>query len=112
MIENYSFGTFTFQGEEHTSDAIIHGDTLTSWWRKSGHALACEDIEDLLAQKPATIVIGTGAYGMMKVPPETRRFIEENGIQFVVEETAAAVNTFNQLLSDGADVAIAMHLTC
>lgn len=112
MIENYGFGTFTFKGEEYRSDAIIYGEALTSWWRKSGHAVIREDIEGLVSQSPEVIVIGTGKFGMMKVPPETRRFIEEAGIRLIVEKTGTAVNSFNGLLAEQADVAIAMHLTC
>jgi hypothetical protein len=112
MIEHYRFGSFTFQGERHKSDAIIHADRLTSWWRAKGHSVAREDLESVLAERPGTLVIGTGAMGLMKVPDDTRRFIEDTGIQLVVERTADAVKTFNRLQNEGADVAIAMHLTC
>jgi hypothetical protein len=112
MIEGYRFGRFEFGGKEYTSDVIIHGDQVTSWWRVTGHAVAREDIEPLVSEKPAVIVIGSGTNGLMKVPEATSRFIESNGIQLIVEETAQAVQTFNRLLADGADVAIAMHLTC
>jgi len=112
MIEEYRFGRFSFGGKEYTSDVIIHGDHVTSWWRVTGHSVAREDIEKLVSKKPATIVIGTGANGLMKVPEATRRFIEDNGIQLVVQETGKAVQTFNRLRAEGADVAIAMHLTC
>jgi hypothetical protein len=112
MIEKYSFGRFSFGGKEYTSDVIIHGDSVTSWWRVAGHSVAREDIEKLVSEKPAVIVTGTGANGLMTVPPETRRFIEDSGIQVIAEETAKAVKTFNALRAEGTDVAIAMHLTC
>ena len=112
MIEGYRFGRFSFGGQEHTSDVIIHGDRVTSWWRVAGHSVAREDIETLVSDKPAVIVIGTGANGLMRVPEDTRRFIEGSAIKLVVEETAKAVQTFNRLQADGRDVAIAMHLTC
>jgi len=112
MIEDYRFGRFTLDGEAYTSDAVIHGDRVEAWWREKGHRVACADIEDLTSKSPATIVIGTGAMGLMKVPAETRRFIEEKGIELVVDKTAAAIRTYNRLRSQGRDVAIAMHLTC
>ena len=112
MIERYSFGRFSFDGKEYTSDVIIHGDRVTSWWRVTGHSVARKDIHALVSEKPAVIVIGTGANGLMTVPPETRRFVEDNGIQLVAEETAKAVQTFNRLRAEGTDIAIAMHLTC
>ena len=112
MIEGYSFGRFSFGGNDYTSDVIIHGASVTSWWRVAGHSVACEDIETLVTEKPATIVIGTGANALMRVPQETRQFIGDSGIQLIVEDTAKAVQTFNRLQADGVDVAIAMHLTC
>jgi len=112
MIERYSFGRFSFGGKDYTSDVIIHGDDVTSWWRTAGHSVAREDVETLVAEKPATIVIGTGANGLMTVPEETRQFIENAKIQLIVEDTAQAVQTFNRLQAEGEDVAIAMHLTC
>lgn len=112
MIERYSFGRFSFGGKDYTSDVIIHGDGVTSWWRVAGHSVARDDIETLVAEKPAVIMIGTGANGLMRVPQETQQFIEDNGIQVIVEDTAKAVQTFNRLQAEGADVAIAMHLTC
>ena len=112
MIDGYRFGRFEFNGKEYTSDVIIHSGKVTSWWRVTGHSVAREDIEKLVSEKPAVIVIGPGANGLMKVPEATRRFIENSGIELIVEETAEAVQTFNRLQADGADVAIAMHLTC
>lgn len=112
MIEGYTFGRFSVGSTEYTSDVIIHGERVTSWWRTAGHSVAREDIETLVSEKPAVIVIGTGANGLMRVPQETRQFIEDSGIRLVVEETAKAVQSFNRLRAEGVDVAIAMHLTC
>jgi len=111
-IEGYRFGRFSFLGKEYTSDAIIFRDTVTAWWRTEGHVVGREDIEQLVAEQPGTIVIGTGAHGLMKVPTETRRFIQSHGTELIVKETAEAVAEFNRLRTEGADVAIAMHLTC
>jgi len=112
MIEDYRFGTYTFEGVQYTEDAIIHRGQIRSWWRKRGHSVAAEDIAGLLAEQPTAIVIGTGAYGIMQVPAETRRLIEEHGIALTIAKTGKAVAAFNRLLEAGSDVAIAMHLTC
>jgi len=112
MIEGYRFGRFSFLGKEYTSDVIIHGDTVTSWWRDTGHSVARNDIEALVDERPGTIVVGTGANGMMDVPEDTRRYVESNGVELIVKETAEAVAEYNRLRTEGADVAIAMHLTC
>ena len=112
MIEGYRFGRLSFLGKEYTSDVIIHGDSVTSWWRDTGHSVVRNDIEALVAERPGTIVVGTGANGMMDVPEDTRRYIESNGVELIVKETAEAVTEYNRLRAESVDVAIAMHLTC
>lgn len=112
MIEHYIFGRLAFSGVEHTSDVIIHGGRVTSWWRITGHSVAREDVAGLVAESPAVIVVGTGASGMMDVPEDTRRYIESSGSRLVIEKTAQAVEEFNRLLKEEIDVAAALHLTC
>lgn len=112
MIQGYRFGSFTLNGMAYRKDAIVHGDELTPWWRLAGHSVARQDIGTLVERHPAVIVIGTGALGMMKVPDDTRTFIEDSGIELIVERTPSAVRTFNRFQGEDKDVAIAMHLTC
>jgi hypothetical protein len=57
------------------------------------------------------LVVGTGYSGMMDVPPETRSYIESEGIELVVQKTAEACKTFNRL-SESRTVVAALHLTC
>jgi len=112
VIEHYSFGRVTFGGQVYTKDVIIHGDAVTSWRREKGHRVAKADIKPLVKEGPAVIVIGAGAYGVVKVPRKTREYIDEHGIRLIVKKTGEAVEEFNQLLAEKSDVAIAIHLTC
>ena len=49
-IEAYDFGTITVDGRTFTSDLkIVGGRVLPGWWRKEGHRLLPEDIEDILS---------------------------------------------------------------
>ena len=57
-------------------------------------------------------MVGTGAYGAMKVPQETRRALDEAGIEVVIEETGGAVERYNALSAESRRVAGAFHLTC
>jgi len=56
-------------------------------------------------------VVGTGYSGMMNVPPETRKSVESEGIELIVQKTAEACQTFNHLIESRTVVA-ALHLTC
>jgi hypothetical protein len=109
MIEHYSFGKIIINGQTYTSDVIILGDTILDWWRDQGHVLNPQDLQKVYEKSPDTLVVGTGAYGRMKVPEKTRSHTEGKGITIIVEKTEDAVKTFNELKGSKA---AALHLTC
>ena len=66
-IDSYSFGVMKVDGAEYTADLIIFPDRIrANWWRKQGHSLAVEDLDDVLGFKPEVLVIGKGASGLME----------------------------------------------
>jgi len=112
-IDSYQFGKIVVDGTSYSSDIIILGDTIQSnWWRKQGHSLAVEDLETVIAARPAVLVVGCGASGLMKVPDQTRQVLQEHDIQLEAFDTYKAVERFNELSQSGANVAAALHLTC
>lgn len=111
-ITNYSFGRIEIDGKVYTSDVIIYPDRVNpSWWRKEGHLLQPVDLDEVVAAKPSVLIIGTGASGVMEVPPETVRFLETRGISVRVGRTAEAVKLYNTT-PKGRPVVAALHLTC
>jgi hypothetical protein len=112
MIDSYDFGRVVINGKTFTSDLIIYPDRVnSSWWRKEGHELCVDDLEDVLDQKPDVIVVGTGDPGLMKVLPETEKLIESKGIQLIVQPTKEATQSYNQISSSQRVIAL-LHLTC
>ena len=112
MIEDYSFGRIIIDGKEYTSDVIIYPDHVdSSWWRKEGHRLHLLDIEKAIEEKPETLVIGTGASGLMLVPKDVESRITSRGIKLVVDKTKEACEAYNRLFQSGKTIA-ALHLTC
>ena len=112
MIEAYRFGSITVDGETYTDDIkIVDGRTVPGWWRIEGHRLAAADIEDILETKPDVLVVGKGDPGLMEVPPETEKRLEELDILLVARPTAEAVKVYNDMLGQ-RKVAFAAHLTC
>ncbi|MGC1122145.1 MAG: MTH938/NDUFAF3 family protein [Candidatus Methanofastidiosia archaeon] len=109
MIEHYSFGRIGIDGKEYTSDVLIVGGKVHNWWRKQGHIVAPEDLDVVVDESPETLVVGTGAYGVMKVPDRTRKYLENKGIFLITEKTGDAVTVFNKLTGKKA---AAFHLTC
>ena len=113
MIEDYGFGSMTILGEKHRNDLkIIDKEVVGNWWRKEGHAIYAEDIDDILYSPAEILVVGTGAYGGMKLTEEATRAIKGRGIELVAVPTKEAVTIFNTLHGQGKRVAGAFHLTC
>ena len=112
MIESYSFGSITVNGKRYGSDVIIYPQRVdSSWWRKQGHNLCMEDLEEVLRYQPEVLVIGQGKPGLMKVTAEIVEQLNQRGIQVHTAPTAKAVKLYNQL-SPGKKVVAALHLTC
>ena len=113
MIEDYRFGNIKIDGKDYTSDVkIINGKVKPNWWRKEGHNLFPEDIQDILEAKPEVLVVGTGAYGVMKISSQVRKLLEQEKIELIEAKTDKSCQIYNQLLQTGKKVAFAAHLTC
>ena len=111
-IDDYSFGKIVIHGEVYTSDVIVYSDRVdASWWRKEGHYLQKEDLYDIIKARPEIVIIGTGNWGVMKVPDETLNFLASKGITAYAERTEKAVALFN-LEQKNKKVIGAFHLTC
>jgi hypothetical protein len=112
MIESYAFGRMVVDGQAYTSDLIIFPKKInTSWWRKSGHRLCLEDLEDVFEEEPEALVIGTGFNGLMKVDEEVKGKARAKGIALFIEKTEKAVQNFNEIASKKKAIG-AFHLTC
>jgi hypothetical protein len=112
MIESYSFGRMTISGVTYTSDLIVFTDHVKSdWWRIEGHKLHVEDLAEVLRAKPEILVVGTGYYGLMKIPQETEKILQTEGVRLIAEKTGEAYKIYNEL-SKSNRVVGAFHLTC
>ena len=112
-VNSYRFGEIVIDGVSYRSDVKIIGEKIVpNWWRKEGHYLYPEDIKDILSSDCQYLVIGTGAYGVMKIDPQVKKICEEKNIRMESYKTAQAVERFNELVAKGEKVAGAFHLTC
>ena len=67
----------------YTNDIkIVQGRVVSDWWRKKGHSVGIEDIQDILQSKPSVLVIGKGQPGMMRSSRSLRRFLKKNDIEY------------------------------
>jgi len=114
-IESYRFGEIVIDGIRYTKDLkIIKGKAFDNWWRSQGHTLQLADILDVVAAKPGTLIVGTGAYGRMVLSSGLSEELESKGIRIEALPTEPAIQRFNELASQFGHeaVALAVHLTC
>lgn len=112
MIDSYEFGRIVIDGRTYTSDIIVFLDRVKDgWWRKEGHRLHVEDIEEAVKEKPDVLVVGTGHSDLVDIPKETVDYIKSKGIELIAENTAKATEIYNRL-SKSKKVIAALHLTC
>jgi hypothetical protein len=112
-IEEYSFGRMKVNGKTYTDDVIVFPDRISAgWWRKEGHSLVPEDLEEVIAYHPDTLIIGTGHSGVMEVPESTVEKLKEEDIEVIFKPTREAVELFNRLSGPGKRVVGGFHLTC
>lgn len=112
-IDAYEFGVMTIEGNEYKDDVIVFGDHIREkWWRRVGHRLEPEDLDEALQDHPEVLVVGQGASAMLKVADLTRRILDEHGVQLMADRTEDAWRTYNRLEQEGRRVVGAFHLTC
>jgi hypothetical protein len=112
MIEKYDFGAMVVDGQNYAADLIIFPSRINpAWWRKEGHKLTREDLEDVFKEDVEALVVGTGFFGLMKVHEDVIEAAQASGLSLHVEKTKKAVEIFNQLYSQ-KKTAGAFHLTC
>lgn len=113
MIDSYGFGRIVIDGRRYTNDVLIlPNQIMDNWWRKEGHRLQIADLKEVLEEEPEALIVGTGRWGLMKVPPETRNHVESKGIELIAQSTEEACETYNHLKQSGKKVVAALHLSC
>lgn len=94
-LEGYRFGHLVVDGGEETHDVIVLPNRVVrNWWRRDGHSLVLEDLEEVLDELPARLIVGTGAAGRMTPEPKTIERLRELGIEVTVTRTEEAVTLF------------------
>ncbi|MFN3406723.1 MAG: Mth938-like domain-containing protein [Caldimicrobium sp.] len=117
MITHYSFGKLIFKGTTYTKDLILlikpdFEKIIYPWWRKEGHLLQEEDLEEVFAFQPKILIVGKGANGVMQISSKVIDRANKEGIQLEAYLTQEAIHRFNELLKNGLAIAGAFHLTC
>jgi hypothetical protein len=113
MIEGCSFGRMVIDGQTHTADLVIYPDGRVEgpWYRKSGHRLSKDDINELMESRPDVIIAGTGVNGLVRPDKGLGEFLSGKGIRFISAPNQEAMEVYNEL-SSRLRVGACFHLTC
>jgi len=113
MNLEFSFGRIVVDGQICNSDIKIVRDKLVpDWWRKSGHTVAIEDVQDILDSDSTILVVGKGQPGYMRVTESLKKHLKKNDIELIVEQTSDAIKIFSRLLQEGKRVSGGFHVGC
>jgi len=114
LIESYEFGSIVINGKKYVNDVIVFSEqAIHDWWRKEGHKLQLDDLDEILEHKPKpeVVVVGTGYY---------ENALKSHKIKLIAQSTEPATQTFNGLLKNASSnnklekeaITGAFHLTC
>ena len=111
QLRDYRFGRNVVDGTEHRRDLIVLPNRVVSdWWRRDGHSLAMEDLDDVIDELPERLVLGCGADGRLHPDPAVIEALQKRGVEVEALPTGDAVERYEEL--DPARTAGAFHLTC
>jgi uncharacterized protein len=88
---------------------VTRGAVIESWRPPAPEALSLADFDALLALEPEVVLLGTGARQRLP-PPALFAGFAARGIGLEVMDNRAACRTYNVLLGEYRDVAVALIL--
>lgn len=113
MIETYSLGFVIIDGKNYKNDIWIDlMGNVKNWKGGEGHLIKSEDLKEVAQEEPDFLVIGTGAYGAMRIAEEATKFLFCQKIKTIIIKTGEAIKEYNRLAQEGKKVSVLLHLTC
>ncbi|MFH1416626.1 MAG: MTH938/NDUFAF3 family protein [Elusimicrobiota bacterium] len=110
-IDSYGFGMVVIDGKKYSSDVLIIGERVISWWRKEGHLLQVRDLKEVWEYCPEVLIIGKGVPGAMELAGEVASECAKCNIELIALKTEEAVKSYNSI-KDTKKTACGLHLTC
>lgn len=105
-----SAGEVRLRARAYTSSVIVTRSTVIEGWRPGAvEQLSIDEFAELLALKPEVLLLGTGARQRMP-PPALYAAFASRRIGLEVMDNGAACRTYNLMLSELREVAVALML--
>ncbi len=103
-------GEVRLRDRAYTASLIVTRTTVLDGWRPpTVDRLSIEDFADLLALSPEVVLLGTGARQRLP-PPALYAAFASRRVGLEVMDNGAACRTYNLLLSEYREVAVALML--
>lgn len=112
QIDRFRFGRVVIDGQVFQRDLVVFPNGVRiNWSRDDSHLLSVQDIDIVLEMAPQTLIIGTGVFKSMKVPPEALTNVNAAGIEVLILGSQQACDEYNRRRMEERTV-LAVHLTC
>ena len=113
-IAGYRPGRVVVDGVEHTRDLIVLPDRVVAdWWRRDGHSLAIDDLDDVIDELPERLILGCGYAGRLHPDPGVVDALRRRGTAVEALPTDEAVARYQEpAAANPTAIAAALHLTC
>lgn len=103
-------GEIRLRGATYTASLIVARDGVVDSWRPPPlERLVAEDFAPIFGQPPDVLLLGTGSRQRMP-PPALFAALAARGIGLEAMDNRAACRTYNLLLSEFRNVAVALYL--
>jgi len=89
---------------------VLPSRIVGEWWRKEGHSLVPEDLDQVMDELPELLIVGCGMHGRLEPHPSVLEELRARGVDVEAMPTSEAVKRYGEL--DPARTAAALHLTC
>ncbi len=122
-IEHFEWGMYVVNGVSHgkSGDTVIGagkdirivGGNVTAWRERRGHRLSPDMITGVFGVGVETLIIGTGADGLIEYSEEVAASIRLRGISCIIgAPTPESCRIYNEMHRSGKRVALLAHGTC
>lgn len=118
IIEKTSFGQIIIDGAAFGDVLIVDGQIkernreLLKQLYGTSHTVGEEEKKELFSGRPDCLIIGTGQYGSLKVPPEVIKTAQQEHIKLIMAKTPEIAPKFNSLWHQGLKINALIHTTC
>ena len=116
VINSYEFGAIHIDDEVYTTDLWIIDGALKkrdkSFAKKkygTSHKIPCKELRQVVTPNTKRVLIGSGNSGLVSITQKARDFLENLGIELVMQKTGELAEEHVEIRSEDSGI---LHLTC